>query len=441
MFFLKDEYDIKSLFSRRDFIQNTGKGILAAALTGGLTFCKQHNAQPPENMLTGPAVPKDSKQKTSPKLSSLNAPTEKTTEEPKEFLPHDKRIGYAIVGLGHLALEQILPGFASCKKSRPVALVSGNADKAKKTALQYGIAEKNIYNYENYDQLKNNPEVDVIYIVLPNGMHAEYTVRGAKAGKHILCEKPMANSVREAEEMIRACKQANKKLMIAYRIQYEPNNAEIRKLVKNKEFGNTKIITSSNCQNIGDPSQWRLHKKLSGGGALPDIGLYCINTIRYLTGEEPAEVYGKVYSTPGDPRFKEVEENVMFQMIFPSGIRTSCTTSYGTHESRSYRVFAEKGFFGMDPAFPYKGLKMYTSHAEGNKEILAYPKLDEKDQFALEIDHMSDCILNNKTPDTPGEEGLQDQKIMEAIYKSAREGKPVALDIIKTMDTFRRNSF
>jgi len=352
-------------------------------------------------------------------------------------LPPNKRIGYAIVGLGHLALGQILPAFASCKKSRLVALVSGDAGKAKKTALQYDIAEKNIYNYENYDQLKDNPEVDVIYIVLPNGMHAEYTVRGAKAGKHILCEKPMATSVKEAQEMIEACKRADRKLMIAYRIQYEPNNAEVKKLVRNKKFGNTKIITSANCQNIGDPSQWRLNKKLSGGGALPDIGLYCINTIRYLTGEEPSEVHGKTYSTLSDARFKEVEENVIFQMIFPSGIRASCTTSYGTHESRNYRVFAEKGFLGMDPAFSYKGLKIYTSHAEGNQEILAYPKLEEKDQFALEIDHMADCILNNKTPNTPGEEGLQDHKIMEAIYKSAREGKSVELETIKTMDTFR----
>jgi len=236
-------------------------------------------------------------------------------------------LGFALVGLGRLTLEEILPAFAEAKRCKPVALVSGSPDKAATVARQYGINPKNIYSYQNYDTIRNNPEVDIIYIVLPNSMHAEYTVRGAKAGKHILCEKPMATSVKECQQMIDACKQANKKLMIAYRIQYEPYNRAMMQMVRSKELGVVRTIEADNGQNQDDPNQWRLKKALSGGGCLPNVGIYCLNTSRFLTGEEPIEISAMTYSTPGDPRFREVEESVNFLMRFPSGILVNCSSS------------------------------------------------------------------------------------------------------------------
>ncbi|QQL50447.1 Gfo/Idh/MocA family protein [Mucilaginibacter ginkgonis] len=372
------------------------------------------------------------------KLPPLEQPTEKEQAVSSVSMPKDKRIGYAIVGLGNLSLGQILPGFGASKYGKPVALVSGDADKAKKVAAQYGINPKNIYNYQNFDNIKSNPEVDAVYIVLPNSMHEEYVVRAAKAGKHVLCEKPMATSAAACQRMIDACKQAGKKLMVAYRIQYEPHNRLAMEWVRSQKFGKVKVIDMMNSQNIGDPSQWRLKKALSGGGSLPDIGLYCLNTARFVLGEEPHTVIASTYSTPGDERFKEVEETVSWQMHFPGGAVVSAATSYGVHQSRRYRCYADKGgWFGLDPAFEYSRLQMEGSHAEGNQEIKIAPSIKEVQQFALELDHFAQCILDNKTPFTPGEEGLQDQKIMEAIYESAKTGKPVKLQTITTIDTFR----
>ena len=306
------------------------------------------------------------------------------------------------------------------------ALVSGSLDKGREVARQYGLAEKNVYDYKTYDTLRDNQEVDVIYIVLPNGLHAEYTVRGAEAGKHILCEKPMANSSAECQQMIDACKKADRKLMIAYRIQYEPHNRLVQRWVREKKYGAPKIIESVNTQN-DSPNQWRQNKRLAGGGCLPDVGLYCLNTTRFLLGEEPTEVSAMIYSTPSDVRFREVEESITFQMRFPSGVLSNNATSYGAFECRRYRVNAEAGWFGLDPAFAYQGLQMEAAHAEGIIEDRGHPAIAPKDQFALEMDHMAECVLDHKQPFTPGEEGLQDQRIMEAIYESAAAGKPVKI--------------
>ena len=193
-----------------------------------------------------------------------------------------------------------------------------------------------------------------------------------------------------------------------------------------------------NSQNIGDPSQWRLHKALSGGGSLPDIGLYCLNTSRFVLGEEPHTVIASIYATPGDERFKEVEESVFWQMQFPSGAMVNASVSYGVHQSRRYRCYGDKGgWFGLDPAFEYERLQMEESYADGKQEVKISPSIKEVQQFALELDHFIQCILEDKTPFTPGEEGLQDQKIMEAIYESARMNKPVKLKSITKIDAFR----
>lgn len=337
--------------------------------------------------------------------------------------PPGKKMGWAIVGLGSLSINQILPAFAQCEKSKVVALVSGHADKASKLALRYGVNQKNIYNYQNYDSIKDNPEVDIIYIVLPNGMHCEYTVRGLQAGKHVLSEKPMANTPAECQQMIDAGRKANRKLMVAYRCRYEPYNQEAIRMARSNELGKTKVILADAGFKMGDPNQWRLKKDLAGGGSLMDIGIYALQAARYLSGEEPTQVNAMMYSTPGDPRFKEVEEAINFQLRFPSGILANCTSSYGYAWQSHYRVVKSEGWLEMDPATGYSGLRMRVHHGDTIEE----KSLPVVDHFAAEMEHMSSCVMENKEPLTPGEEGLRDLTIMKAIYEAANTGTTVKL--------------
>ena len=335
--------------------------------------------------------------------------------------PPGKKVGWAIVGLGSLAINQILPAFAKCEKSKVVALVSGHPDKAQKLAQRYGVESKNIYNYQNYDSLKDNPEVDVIYIVLPNGMHPEYTIRGHQAGKHVLSEKPMANTPADCQAMIDAARKANRKLMVAYRCRYEPFNKEMIRMAREQELGPVKVIVADHGFSIGDPNQWRLKKDLAGGGSLMDIGIYSLQAARYVTGEEPTEIAAMSYTTPGDVRFKEVEETINFQLRFPSGALANCTSSYGYAGQNHYRVVATKGWFELEPATGYSGLRMRVRRGNATEDR----DLPVRDHFALEMDHMSECVMENKEPLTPGEEGLRDLRLMMAIYEAAKTGKTV----------------
>jgi predicted dehydrogenase len=360
-------------------------------------------------------------------LSQIHGPSEQNEKAPGPSLPEDRRVGFAIVGLGRLSLNQILPAFGASEYCKPVALVSGDRAKASKIAAQYGIKDSAIYGYANYEELAKNPEVKAIYIVLPNGMHEEYVVRGAKTGKHILCEKPMATSSKEAERMITACAQAKVKLMIAYRQQYEPHNRTLRQMVTEGKLGKLRGFVSSNSQQQGDPTQWRLKKTLAGGGCLPDVGLYCLNASRFLSGEEPNEVMAQIWQPKDDPRFGEVEASCSFSLKFPSGYVATCTTSYDVHKSQFYRMEGTTAWAEMSPAYAYHGNKLKWSHLDGEHETEVAPQIEEKDQFALEMDHFAECILEDKAPKTPGEEGLRDHRIMEAIYESARTGRSVKL--------------
>jgi predicted dehydrogenase len=339
-----------------------------------------------------------------------------------------KKLGWALVGLGNLAIFQVLPAFAKAETSKLVAFVSGRPQKAKQLAARYGVNEKNIYNYDNFDTIANNPEIDVVYIILPNSMHAEYTIRALKAGKHVLCEKPMANTPEDCEKMIAAAKAANRKLAIGYRVRHEPYNQAMIKMARDQEMGPTRVILADAGFNIslvmgsGSEKQWRLVKKMAGGGSLMDIGIYALNATRYLSGEEPTEVNAMIYSTPNDPRFSEVEETITFQLRFPSGILANCTSSYGGPLSR-FRVVGTKGAFELEPAQGYSGLHMRVLRGN-NIEHRDFPV---RDHFALEMDSVSESVMTNKEPLTPGEEGLKDLRIMMAIYESARTGKPVKL--------------
>jgi predicted dehydrogenase len=419
--------------TRRKFLTGMTRGLVASAVVAG-------NAGLVASALGKDSVPANDEQlQQEVNLAPLYAASEQSSGRPPLPYSPEHRVGIAVVGLGHLSISQILPAFGASKGVRLAGLVSGDPVKARALGTLYGVPSKAIYNYQNYESMRENPEIEAVYVVLPNAMHAEYTIRAAAAGKHVLCEKPMATNPEDCEQMIVACQKADRKLMIAYRIQYEPYNRAVQAYVRDQKFGRVKFIELVNTQNQGDPHQWRQNRALAGGGSLPDVGLYCLNTARFLLGEEPTEVSATIYSTPGDPRFREVEETVSWQIVFPSGALANCASSYGLHESRRYRVYGESGWIGMDPAFSYDNLRNEFSQAQGGNEIRSHLNLEPKNQFALEMDHFGECIRANKTPYTPGEEGLQDQRLMAAIYDSASARKPVRLDVSGAgqLDRFR----
>ncbi len=403
-----------SRISRRGFVRGA-TGVLAAS---GLAAVASDQAT---------AQQQKPNQSDAVELPQLHAATEAPEKTPAPSQAMSQRVGFAVVGIGHLSINQILPAFGASKYCKVTALVSGDREKARKIAAQYGIPDAGLYDYTTYDKLADNPDVQVIYIVLPNSMHAEYVIRGARTRKHILCEKPMSTSVRDCERMISACKDAKVKLMIAYRQQYEPMNREIVKMRKAGKLGALKSYIATNGQDQGDPSQWRQNLKLAGGGCLPDVGVYCLNAARFLSGEEPTEVWGTTVQPRDDPRFKEVEETCTFGMRFPSGLLAVSSSGYGSHRSQMLRLEGDKAWAELSPAFGYSGLKLRTSTTMDEHNVVIEPTIESKDQFAAEMDHMALCIQENKQPHTPGEEGLQDQRITEAIYEAARTGKVVKL--------------
>jgi predicted dehydrogenase len=341
------------------------------------------------------------------------------------------------MGLGRLALQNILPAFAQSKHARPVALISGDPQKMATIATQYGIAPNACYAYGDLERIRDNPEIQVVYVVLPNALHKDAVIRAARAGKHVLCEKPMATSPDEARAMIAACRQAGRKLMIAYRCQYEVNNRELAKRARAGVFGDIQLIDAVNTQNQGDPTQWRQVRSLSGGGSLPDVGLYCLNTTRALLGEEPIEVSATLHSPPNDLRFREVESTVSFTLRFPSGIIANCASSYSAHQYRNIRVFGAAAAAEIENAFDYEGQRLRIKRLDGKVDATTELVLPQKNQFSLEIDHMAHCVRTDTQPRTPGEEGLQDQVIMAAIYEAARTGSPVRLQPSTGLDVFR----
>ena len=336
--------------------------------------------------------------------------------------PDDKPLGYAVVGIGQLTKGQVIPAFRNTKQSRLTGFVSGDREKALRWASDYGVPEKNIYNYQNYDEMASNPDIDAVYIALPNNMHAEYTIRAARAGKHVLCEKPMANSVADCQEMIDACKRAKRGLMIAYRLQYEPNNLEAVRMVRSNELGLLKFIDAEFAFIIGDPTQWRLKMDMAGGGPLVDIGIYCIQAAGYLSGEDPVRVTAHSWTT--DPvKFREVEENITFTLQYPSELAVNCFSSYGLSGLNRYRALGPKGWVEMDPAYSYRGLRLKVSLG-GEVEDRTRPV---GDQFAREIDRFTEDIRAGRNPKASGEMGLRDTRIIKAIYEAARTGAPVTI--------------
>jgi predicted dehydrogenase len=331
---------------------------------------------------------------------------------------NQRKIGYCIIGLGRISMQHFMPGVKNSSHSRITGLVSGHRDKAEKMAAEYGVPSSSIYTYENGDRMADNKDIDAVYVALPNSMHAEYTIRSAKAGKHVLCEKPMATSVEDSQAMIDACRKAGKKLMIAYRCQLEPANLSAIKMIREGRLGKIQAIESANGFNI-KPGEWRLNKKLAGGGPLMDVGIYSLNACRYLTGEEPTELKGYSSVIDDDGRFNEVEENLSWTMKFGSGIVASCNTTYGANVPGTYRVHGSKGYLNLEPAFAYEGIHL-TAHIQGEPPIDQPNPERDPIQFQREADHFAQCIVGNQEPKPTGEEGLRDMKLMMDIYQSCK---------------------
>ncbi len=332
-----------------------------------------------------------------------------------------RKVRYCVIGLGRIA-DHFMRGVQQGSTSQITGLVSGHRDKAERIAAQYGVPASSIYSYEDMDRMRENKAIDAVYVALPNSMHAEYTIRSAKAGKHVICEKPMCVSVSEAEAMIAACKAANVKLMIAYRLHYEPTTLKAIKMIRDGVLGKVQAIDSANGFNIA-PGEWRATKKLGGGGPLMDVGIYSLNAARYLTGEEPEKFTAVASTIDHDGRFDTVEENTAWTMRFPSGILASCVTTYGASMQSYYKVFGSKGWLEVG-SFGYQGIRLRASYTAGGRGTPATnvdetnPELDPK-QFERQADHFTECILENKTPKTPGEEGLRDMQHIQSIYKAA----------------------
>jgi glucose-fructose oxidoreductase len=337
-------------------------------------------------------------------------------------------VGFAIVGLGKLSLGQIVPGLHHCRSARLAALVSGHADKAHRIAAEQNLPRSAVYGYADFDRIAADPKIEVVYIVLPNFLHAEYTIRALKAGKHVLCEKPMATNIADAERMVAAAKAANRKLMIAYRCHYEPLNLAGMRLMRRGALGQPRLVVTNmgRQSDLSDPSDaWRLDMRMSGGGALADMGIYGINAARYLLAEEPVEVRARARTDRSDPRFRTVEDLVTWEFRFPSGAISTGTTSFDQAGTMAWEVYGTKGKMVADPGCFYGGNRLTVSGVAGEGQ----PTIREIDQFAREMDWMADVVRGRAPMVSPGEEGLQDMRLIHAILASvARGGTTVGTD-------------
>ncbi len=402
---------------RRRFLRTAGAGLLAVPFGARVASAQGLGGADAAGIAAAKDLP----------VRATGRPVPKTATEPVQgdvLLPPEARVGFAVVGLGKFALGQILPSFAETERAKPTALVSGNPDKARRVAERYGIGSDSVYGYDDFERIKDNPAIDVVYVILPNALHKAWTLRAFDAGKHVMCEKPMAPTVADCEAMIQAGEDAGKKLMIAYRAQYEPYNLKAMDLARNGALGRLKLITSDHGR-VLDPSdpadQWRMRKDLAGGGSLYDIGIYAVQAMRYLSGEEPEEVLAMWHTPKDDPRFFAVEDTVTWQFKMPSGLLTTGSTSYSYKDTKRASVIGTKGGLRLDPATDYDERRLWLEGEDGSTEI----ELRDANQFALEIDHMARCVREDRTPKTPGEEGLRDVVIMQAIYEAARTGKTV----------------
>ncbi len=323
-----------------------------------------------------------------------------------------KKLGMALLGLGSYSEGELAPALQETKYCYLAGIVTGSAQKSKEWKTKYNLPEKNIYTYQNFDSIKDNPDIDIVYVVLPNALHAEFVVRAAKAGKHVICEKPMAVTVQECDEMIAACKQAGKMLSIGYRLHFEPHNKEMMRLGREQVYGRIKELRTDH--GMKDTSGWRLDKKLAGGGPLMDVGIYCVQAIRYITGQEPVAVTAKEVAKKNARKFSGIEESLTWEMEMPGGVKGYCKTSY-SEEMNQLKVVSEKGSFELSPAYGYHGQKGKTPEGP-----MSFPDVNQQ---ALQMDDFALAIMEGRPTPVPGEMGRQDVKILQAIYRAMQSGK------------------
>lgn len=327
--------------------------------------------------------------------------------------PDEKKLGVALVGLGGYSKGKLAPAFEFTKSCQLSGIVTGSPDKAKEWMDKHDIPEKNVYDYDNFDSIADNPDIDIVYVVLPNAMHADYVIRAAKAGKHVICEKPFDISVKKSQAAVDACKAAGKLLQIGYRCQYDPFHQEIMRIGREKVLGDIKVIRTADSFFGVNSSNWRFtDRKLAGGGALMDIGVYCIQGARYSAGEEPVAVWANTFNTYPD-KMDGMEETITFTMEFPSGAIANCTASYAARADELH-ISAEKGNYGLEPGYGYAPPQGYIQNEKMDFE--------RNNQQAVQMDAFARNILDGTPVIADGEEGVRDMRVIEAIYKSAKKG-------------------
>lgn len=333
---------------------------------------------------------------------------------------NNKRLGVALVGLGKYAGDELAPALKATNHCELVAIVSNEPEKMEEWRKQYGLNEKCCYTYDNFDDIKSNAKIDIVYVVVPNTMHEEYVIRAAKAGKHVICEKPLATTVESCHRMIDACREAGVKLSMGYRLHFDPYNQEMMRLGQNGEYGAVKKIIARNSMEIGEESQWRLDYERAGGGPLMNNGVYCVQAAQYITGELPVAVTAAFLPKTDTKKFAEVEEGIRWIMEFPGGAIAECETSYSKNEDL-LRAAAEHGWFELNPAYEYEELEGRT--------IDGPMKFAQINQQAAQMDDFAKCIRENRESRVPGEMGLRDVEIMIAIYEAAKTGKRIELHL------------
>jgi predicted dehydrogenase len=339
--------------------------------------------------------------------------------EKRDPLPADEKLGIALVGLGSYAIGQLAPALQETKFCKLTGLVTGTPSKEKKYGEKYNIPDSNIYNYETYDQIADNDDIDIIYVVLPNSMHAEYTIRAAEAGKHVISEKPMATSVTDAQAMVDACNKAGVKLSIGYRLHFEPHHEEVMHIGQNEPYGPVTDINNGFAFPLTDPNRWRIDKELAGGGPLMDVGIYAVQAALYTMGERPLSVTAETPKKTKPEFFDEVEETIKWTFEFPGGVKATGESSYA--QSYNYHhANTTKGFCHVEPSYGYGGIEAKTHNG-----VMDVPNVGQQ---KLQMDAFADCIINDKESRVPGEMGLRDTKILMAIYESAEKGQKIEFD-------------
>lgn len=336
-----------------------------------------------------------------------------------------KRIGYAVVGLGSISQVAVLPAFAHSKKAKLVAVVSGDKNKARKFAEQFRASHA--FSYEELSECLMNPEVEAVYIATPPGEHETYAIAAAKAGKHVLCEKPLAATVKQARNMVETCRRNKVQFMTAYRKYFEPSSVMLKSMISKSELGRIDVIHTlfSELRPFGDQSpSWLFSRKLCGGGPLTDLGVYCVNTCRWLVDEDPIAASGAVSWVRDRRRYKDVEEGIAFRLDFRSGLILQGTAAYSAAFSSFVHVHGEKGWAELAPAFAFEEERRLSGKVAGKWFARTFKPIDE---FALELDYFSECIREGRRPEPDGEQGLRDIVIIDAIYQAAKKGGTVKI--------------